>query len=75
MNSLALEIVIYLHTYLRTSFHCSGVKQLKCALRTGPPLKSHIAANGLVLTVLVVILNSIEASGPISKGSALKLYS
>ena len=67
VNSRAPEIVIYVRTYLR-----SGVKQLTRTFTQVLHEQTRIAATRLVLTA--VILNSTEASGPISNGRALKMY-
>ena len=71
VNSRAPEIVIYLRTYLHTylcvSFHRSSANRLN-AHSAGC-----IAATDLVWTA--VILNGSEASGPLAKGRALKMYS
>ena len=37
VNSRVPKIAIYLHTYLRASFHCSGVNSLHACSITGPP--------------------------------------
>ena len=68
VNSRAPEIAIYVRTYLG-----SGVKQLTCTFAQVFHEQTRIAATRLVLTA--VILNSTEASGPISNGRALKMYS
>ena len=73
MNSRAPEIAIYLRTYLRASFHRSGVNSLRERSALVLHEQTRIAATRLVLTA--VILNSIEASGPISNGRALKMHS
>ena len=74
VTSRAPEIAIYLRTYLRASFHRSGVNSLRAhsalVLREQT---ARIAATRLVWTV--VILNSSETSGPLSNGRALKMYS
>ena len=67
MNSRAPEIVIYLHRYLHASFHGGGVNSLRVHSMLVLHEQTRIVTTRLVLTA--VILNSIEASGPISNGS------
>ena len=70
VNSQAPEIAIYLRTYLRASFHRSGVNRLFAHARSTLVLhEQHIAATKLVWTA--VILNGSEASGPLTSGRAL----
>ena len=58
-NSQAPELTIYLHMYLRVSYHRSGVNSM--------------AVTRLVWTA--VILNSSGTSGPLSNGRTQKMYS
>ena len=73
VNSRTPEIAIYLRTYLRASFHRRGVNNLRERSALVLLERTRIAATTIALTA--VILNSIEASGPISNGRALKMYS
>ena len=62
-----------MNSYLRASFHRSGVDSLRARSALVLHEQTCIAETRLGWTA--VILNSIEASGPISKGRALKMYS
>ena len=73
MNSRAHEI--FTHLFTRSPFwnHRSGIEQLSA--RSALVLHEHTCVSATRLVLMAVILNSIEASGQISNGRALKMYS
>ena len=72
MNSRVTEIMIYLRTHLSVSFHRSGVNCLH--VRSVLVLHEQTCITAITdLVWTVVILNSIEASGPLSNCMILKV--
>ena len=63
LERLNYNIAIYLGTYLRASFHRSGVNSLRARSALVLHEQTHIAATRLVWTAM--ILSSSETSGPV----------
>ena len=64
------ELAIYLHTYLRVSFHCSGVNNLRAHSALVLHEQTRKAATRFVWTA--VILSSSETTGPFQTVGHLK---
>ena len=70
VNSGAPEIAIYLRTYLRASFHRSGGSRVRAF---HADRHEQIAASRFVWTM--VILSSIDVSGPLLNSRTLIMHS